>query len=384
MASINRPDKLSVSSANDPQLGASNQYGYYSAINVPLQTPVLNAKGVQMISASVPTSALQLSDTNGELMFWYYATKQTTVAGAFPTLPLDIGGTTGNLGMVRLAPSNYSTGINAATSPAWQLQINRPFANITDLCTALTTSAATGGDDTSINPYWIAGAVTFSVFNGRVVVVPNITSGAIGTYISPLCPDDPLVLAALKTNTIILPIMNAVTSTATVLTTTVATSIKQPYVLGYSMAAKLGYTLKYANGIARQNPTIYGYAGANRYPFNNPVGVCYSNSSSAGGYLRTVPADSLPNLLSTTYINVYLDVAVGSGLDGNGAKNLIGTIPCDSLVTTQSYTFNSVEKPALSLPEEIYSVRLSFTDQNGLPLNIPQSFVTNATFVFYY
>ena len=79
-----------------------------------------------------------------------------------------------------------------------------------------------------------------------------------------------------------------------------------------------------------------------------------------------------------------MDVAVGSGLDGSNGKNLIATIPCSSLLTNQDYTFNSVEKPALSLPDEIYSVRLSFTDQNGLPLNIPQSFVTNATFVFYY
>ena len=339
-----------------------------------------------MISASIPTSALQLSDTNGELMFWYYATKQSGAAvGAFPALPLDTAGTTGKLGMVRLAPSNYSTGVNLATSPAWQLQLNRPFSTIADLCTALNLAAGTGGDATSINPYWLSGAVTFEVFNGRVVCLPtSVDSTAIGSYISPLCPDDPLVLAALKTNTIILPIMNATTSTSTTLTTTAATSIKQPYVLGYSMAAKLGYTLKYVNGLQRQNPTIYGYAGANRYPFNNPVGVCYANSSSSGGYLRSVPADSLPNLSGTTSINVYMDVAVGSGLDGNGGKNLIGTIPCNSLLTNQDYTFNSVEKPALSLPEEIYSVRLSFTDQNGLPLNIPQSFVTNATFVFYY
>jgi hypothetical protein len=205
MATLNRPDKLSISSANDPQLGASNQYGYYNAINVPLQTPVLNAKGVQMISASIPTSGLQLNDTNGELMFWYYATQQVSGnVGTFPTLPLNTNGTTGKVGMVRLAPSNYSTGINKATSPNWQLQLNRPFANITDLCAALTTSASSGGDDLSINPYWIVGAVTFSVFNGRVVVVPNKTDGSIGTYISPLCPDDPLVLAALQTNTIIL------------------------------------------------------------------------------------------------------------------------------------------------------------------------------------
>ena len=388
MASINRPDKLSVSSVNDPQLGVSNQYGYYSQINVPLQTPVLNAKGVQMISASVPTSALQLSDTNGELMFWYYATKQAGAAvGAFPALPLDTTGTTGKLGMVRFAPSNYSTGVNQATSPAWQLQLNRPFTGSTalaDLVTALNLAAGAGGDDTSINPYFLSGAVTFAVFNGRIVCIPTATDGSIGTYISPLCPDDPLVLAALKTNTIILPNMNATTSTATVVNTTASTAIKQPYVLGYSMAAKLGYTLKYVNGLQRQIPSIYGYSGSSRYAFNNPVGVCYANSASSGGYLRSVPADSLPNLLGTTSINVYMDVAVGSGLDGSNGKNLIATIPCSSLVTNQDYTFNSVEKPALSLPEEIYSVRLSFTDQNGLPLNIPQSFVTNATFVFYY
>ena len=386
MASINRPDKLSVSSVNDPQLGVYGQYGYYSQINVPLQTPVLNAKGVQMISASVPTSPLQLSDTNGELMFWYYATKQAGAAvGAFPALPLDTAGTTGKLGMVRLAPSNYSTGVNQATSPAWQLALNHPFTSLTDLCTTLNLAAGAGGDATSINPYFLSGAVTFETFNGRIVCLPtSVDSTAIGSYISPLCPDDPLVLAALKTNTIILPNMNAITSTSTTVNTLVATAIKQPYVLGYSMAAKLGYTLKYVNGLQRQIPGIYGYAGSSRYPFNNPVGVCYGNSSSSGGYLRSVPADSLPNLLGTTFINVYMDVAVGSGLDGSAGKNLIGTIPCSSLLTNQDYTFNSVEKPALSLPEEIYSVRLSFTDQNGLPLNIPQSFVTNATFVFYY
>jgi len=347
MASLNRPDRLTLNAFSDP----NEQGPTYSRFTNVLQTPLLGVKGIQLVNANFINSSLQLNDDNGQLMFFYYTS--ATQAGIR---------TQANLRCIRLLPSWFVpyAGFTAFT-------LNKYFNTGTELAAALTTAATAGGDSVTFNPIWGAGQVTFSfdTTTRRISVAANGTN-----YIAPAPADDPLVLDQLRgTTTAANRIrMNGINSS-----NTYATATLQPYVENITMNARLGYTLAFnARGLWWGASSQQGCATASGVP---------SLSSSV-----PVVADTPPILLGVQNVGVYLSVSTGGGMDtSNKRKNLIASIPIENApYTINSYTTNSVEIPCLSTPNEIYEITVELLDDTGTPYLIPYNSNTQIGLALYY
>lgn len=347
MASLNRPDRLTLNAFSDP----NEQGPTYSRFTNVLQTPILGVKGIQLVNANFINSSLQLNDDNGQLMFFYYAS--ATQAGIR---------TQAQLRCIRLLPSWFVpySGFTAFT-------LNKYFNTGTELVAALNAAATAGGDSATYNPIWVAGQVTFAfdTTTRRISVAGNGT-----TFIAPAAADDPFVLDQLRgtttaTNRIR---MNGINSS-----NTYATALLQPYREGITMNARLGYTLAFnARGLWWNGSSQIGCATAIGIP---------SNSTSV-----PVVADCPPILLGVQNVGVYLSVAVGGGIDtSNTRKNLIASIPIENApYCVNSYTTNSVEIPSLSTPNEIYEVTVELIDDTGAPYLMPYSNNTQIGLALYY
>lgn len=347
MASLNRPDRLTLNAFSDP-----NEPGpTYSRFTNVLRNPILGVKGIQLVNANFINSSLQLNDDNGQLMFFYYA--NNTQANMCVLA---------NLKCIRLLPSWYVpyAGFTAYT-------INKYFNTGTELVAALNAAASTGGDSATFNPTWVAGQVTFAfdTTTRRISVAGNGT-----TFIAPAAADDPNVLDLLRgTTTAGNRIkMNGVTSS-----NTYATATFQPFREGSTMNSRLGYTLSYfGRGLWASSSSQVGCATSTGVP---------SNSTSV-----PVVADCPPILLGVQNVGVYLSVAVGGGVDtSNTRKNLIASIPVENApYCVNSYTTNSVEIPSLSTPNEIYEVTVELLDDTGAPYLMPWSNNTQIGLALYY
>jgi hypothetical protein len=345
MATLNRPNRLTLNAFSDPNRAGSQ----YSRFTNTLKNPILGAKGCQLVNANFVNSSLQLNDENGQLMFFYYAS--ATQAGIR---------TQAQLRCVRLLPSWFVpyAGFTAFT-------INKYFNTGTELAAALTTAAATSGDSSTYNPIWVAGQVTFS-FDTTTREFSVAGNGT--TYIAPAAADDPFVIDQLlgTTNSANRIKMNAINSA-----NTYATATFQPFTQGMTMNARLGYSLSFnARGIWWGSSSQQGCATASGVP---------SNSSSVA-----VAADTLPILLGVQNVGVYLSISTGGGMDAF-KKNLIASIPIDAApYGVNAYTTNSVEVPSLSTPSEIYDVTVELLDDSGAPYLIPNNMNCQIGLVFYF
>jgi len=347
MASLNRPDRLTLNAFSDP----NEQGPTYNRFTNVLRTPILGVKGIQLVNANFINSSLQLNDDNGQLFFFYYTS--ATQAGI---------ATLANLRCIRLLPSWY---VPAAGFTAFTL--NKYFNTGTELVAALNAAATAGGDSATYNPIWVAGQVTFAfdTTTRRISVAGNGTN-----FIAPAAADDPNVLDQLRgTTTAANRIrMNGITSSGTY-----ATATLQPYREGITMNARLGYTLSYfARGLWWGGSSQIGCATSTGVP---------SNSTSV-----PVVADTPPILLGVQNVGVYLSVAVGGGIDtSNTRKSLIASIPIENApYCVNSYTTNSVEIPSLSTPNEIYEVTVELIDDTGAPFLMPWCNNTQIGLALYY
>jgi hypothetical protein len=350
MAMNNHPDKFTLDAYSDPQLETYNPNGVYSRFTNRLTTPILNAKGVLLLNSNFVNPIMQLNDAS-QLQFFYYANASAT---AIATLA--------NLKCIRLLPSSYVApdGYTAFTK-------NKYWNTVTELTAALTAAAATGGDDVTYNPTWVAGQVTFSydAQARRISVTGNGT-----TFIAPAAADDPNVLNLLRGTT---TATNRIRMN-TYLTNSgaYATAALQPYVEQISMNARLGFAMAYqSRGLYWGSSSQVGVATCCGIPKN----------------LTTTPmiADANPILIGSQNVNVYTSITTGGGMDSLNGKNLLATIPLEvPALNVNSYTMSSVEKPSLSTPNEIYEITVEFRDDYGIPVPFPPSY--NATLqvaVFY-
>ena len=329
MATLNRPDRLTLNAFSDP----NRQAATYNRFTNVLKNPLIGVKGVQLVNANFINSSLQLNDDNGQLFFFYYAS--ATQAGIAQLA---------NLRCIRLLPSWYVpySGFTTYTQ-------NKYFNTGTELVAALNTAAAANGDSGTYNPIWTSGQVTFAfdTTTRRISVAGNGT-----TYIAPAAADDPNVLDQLRGTT---TANNRIKMNGANSSNTYATATFQPYVEGITMNARLGFTLSYnARGAWWGSTAQVGCATSTGVP---------SNSSSVA-----VVGDTPPILLGVQNVGVYLSISTGGGVDSFGKKNLIASIPIENApYAINSYTTNSVEIPSLSTPNEIYEVTVELIDDNGQP-----------------
>lgn len=327
MSSTNRPDKVSLDAYSDPQLQTQNGNGVYSRFTNILRTPILNAKGIQLLNANFINSRLQLDD-NSQLMFFYWF------------------GSIGNLQMVRLLPSNFipAAGFTAFTR-------NRYLNSVDELVAALNTSASAGGDVFASNPLWAANAIIFS-YNAasRKITVQSRTADVI----SPAAADDPAVIAAMASNQFTMQTIGGVRI--------------QPYVQTITMNARLGFAM---SSVAR--------------PLWGGVSSVPRAANQTGVLAVSIEADASPILLGTQNIGVYVSVVNGAGMDQTGRKNLLQTVPIEvAPLNINSYTCSSVEKPALSVPNEIYEITVDLLDDFGRPFFQPPNYNTELALAIYY
>lgn len=343
MTSLNRPDKITLDAYSDPNLELLAPNGAYNRFTNQLKTPILNAKGIQLLNANFVNSILQLND-NSQLMFFYY---RQSVSGSMRQ--------TGNLRCVRLHPSTFVpyVGFTGYTK-------NRYFNSVTELVAALNQAASSGGDDVTYNPLWVQDGVTFSydTTTRKISVTSNDAN-----FIGPAAADDPFVAQVLAASPIK---MNGWTSSGNY-----ATATPQPYVNGISMNARLGFAMSFnARGLWWGPSSQQGLATSTGVPF-------------ATGTL--IEADSPPILLGSQNCSLYLSIVTGSGMDATGRKNLIQTIPIEvAPYNINSYTASSVEKPAISIPTEIYEITAELLDDYGQPFFQPGSWNTSLAFAVYY
>ena len=329
---VNRPDKLTLDAYADTALELTNGNGVYNRFSNNLQTPILNAKGIQLTDASFVNSVLQLND-NSQLFFWYYVDSVAL----------------GNLRLVRLLPSSYvaPAGYTAFTR-------NRYFNSVVELVAALNQAASTGGDDISRNPRWEVNQVVFSYdTNTRRISIDSTT----GSGITPAAADDPNVLTLMSPNQS-QPSMNWNGGVV----------IAQPRVAGFSMNARLGFAMSF-----------------NTRPLN--ITSFTQGAANSTGNFQTTPieADAPPILLGSQNVRVYMSIVGGSGMDTTtNRKNLIATIPITvAPLNIQSYS-TPLEKPALSVPSEIYDVQIELLDDNGQPFIMYPNYNTTLSFSIYY
>jgi len=347
MTTLNRPDKVTLDAFSDGQLETQNLNGVYNRFTNQLKTPILNAKGIQLLNANFVNSILQLND-NSQLMFFYYAS--TTQAGIR---------TQANLRCVRLLPSNFVpyAGFTAFTR-------NKYYNSVAELVVALSAAAAAAGDSVTYNPLWVAGQVSFSYDTTTRKI--SVTSVA-GTYIAPAAADDAFVLDQLRgtTNAANRIRMNAYNSS-----NTYATATLQPYAENVSMNARLGYGMSFnARGLWWNGTSQQGCATSTGVPLA----------------ATAIEADANPILIGSQNCSIYLSIVSGSGIDFTGRKNLIATIPIEvAPLYINSYTLSSVEKPAVSLPTDIYEITVELLDDNGMPFYQPPNYNVNLAFSVYY
>jgi hypothetical protein len=255
-------------------------------------------------------------------------------------------GSVGNLQMVRLLPSNFIpiAGFTTFTK-------NRYFNTVDELVFALNQAASTGGDTFASNPLWSANAVRF-VYNtaSRKITLESQTADVV----SPAAADDPAVIAAMASNQFTMQTIGGVRI--------------QPYVQTITMNARLGFAM---SSVARPL-----WAGASSVP---------RAANQTGTLATSIEAEANPILLGTQNIGVYISVVNGSGMDQTGRKNLLQTIPIEvAPLNINSYTCSSVEKPAISVPNEIYEITVDLLDDFGRPFFQPPNYNTQLALAIYY
>ena len=336
MCSVNRPDKFTLDAYSDANLDQLANNGVYSSFRNRLATPILGAKGIQVLNVNFVNSVLQLNDYS--LMFWY-------AVGASPR----------RLRCVRLQPASF------VPYPGWTSYVkNKYFNDCDELVAALNLAANTGGDTDVFNLAWEANTIAFAFDDAtRRISISSPT----GELITPVAADDPAVLAALASNGIR---MNDINNTGG---TTAAFARIQPYQLGYSMNARLGFAMSYYNtGLYWNGSSARGNA-------------CATGQQSTGA----VEADANPIMLGCQNVNVYLDIATGAGLDSQNRKNLAANCPVEvGPLNVNSYTLSSVQAPLLSTPNEIYEIGVLLLDENGFPFPQPPNYNVQVAVVVLY
>lgn len=339
MSVVSRPNIVELDAYSDPQLEYSGNNGLYSRFTNVLNTPILKAKSIQVLSVNMVNTSLQLNDQS-QLMFFYY------VATGVPAIR-----TATNLRCVRLLPSTFVpySGFTAFTR-------NRYFNSVQELVAALNVAAATGGDSTTFNPRWVANQVSFSYDTTTRKI--SITSSGGTANIAPAPADDSLVQDFLNNTgsfTSQRPVMNWVGSS-----NTYASGIVQPFVIGQSMNARLGFAMGFLNR-------------GQWWTASSQQGCATMTGIPQGGV--AIEADASPILLGAQNVGVYIPETTGSGYDSQRNKNMALSVPIAvAPLNVMSFQCSGVESKLMSVPSELYQLTIELRDDLGLPFLQPPSY----------
>lgn len=330
---LNQPDRLAWNSLADPTDFADAQSGRWT---VPLNTPLLGVKKLQLIRATVPQATLNIPDY--QLVFWYY---KMPVGAQNPIAA--------NLKCVRLFPSNFPFTSPGALGIVPQNSVMRFLqGGQADLVVLLNTAASPGGDAVALNPYWDGAVnqdVQFSQANGQILWQGRKA----GFVYANAGWNDPNVLAAQAARNIVFPMYDATTR-------------PQPQVQGFTLNQRIGYA---CSGTA---PPPFAVAGSNPQ-FANSNGYPYAAN------VNVLP-DAYPNLSGTSVVNVYGSFTGNSGNSANttsNRKDLLAVIPMSGVLSNNNYNGVGMKAYHITVPREIYSIDIEFRDDQDQPYALPDN-----------
>lgn len=333
---VNAPERVFMNSSDDPR--TTSQVGFNTFTST-FDTPILGAKKVMMLRASIPNAVINIPDY--ALMFWYYSLPTAT----------SVPGTV-SLRCVRLYPSYYQppTGFTAFTK-------NRFFSDPADFVTQLNLAASTGGDSVTYNSFWVANDVTFA-YNATTRQI-TFTGNTAGRFYCPAGWNDPLVASAM--DELLMPNF-----------ANIATTTPQPYLPQYTMNLRVGYAMSGAS---------FGPQG-NTSATANPQYADITNTAYANG--TAVPPDTFPNLVYSQCIYLYSNITAGVSLGSGKQHNLLSVIPVNApplgVAQYTALTPNMMSK----VVDTIYEITVDMRDDANQPFLLPDSAQVNIELAFVY
>ena len=340
---LNQPDKFSWNSFNDPQRGITASAFQF---NIPLNTPLLDVKELQVVRATLPQSSLQIPDY--QLVLWYYR------------VPL-VNSTPGpaTLSAVRLYPSNFPASADLDDPEV----VMRPLTGgLTDLVALLNAAAAPTGDDVARNPYFRGAAaadVAFTLTNGQIFMKGLTASNfyCIAGW------NDPNVLAAIALKNITMDPDPANPG---------GVIVPQPQVAGFTLNQRIGYAL---SGTCEQP---YRSSTSVSQLVANTTGLPYATN------VNIVP-DAYANIGGTSVVNVYGTFTGSSGYT-TGPKNhkdLLAVIPMTNVLANNNYS-TAMKALLTTVPPELYAIDIELRDDQDQPYFINDNANVNLEFLFKY
>lgn len=333
---VNCPERVFLNSSDDPRISSRIGFNVFQST---FDTPILGAKKVMMLRASIPNAQISIPDY--ACTFWYYALTSATATPSASTLRC-----------VRLYPSYWQPPATYTTYVK-----NRYFSDPADFVTTLNTAAAAGGDEALGNPYWVAGDVTFA-YNSTTKQI-TMTGNTAGRYYTPAGWNDPNVIFAL--NLIQTPNYN-----------NIANYTIQPYLYGYTMNLRVGYAM---------SGSALGTQG-NVSSTANPLYANLTNTAYPNG--TAIPADTFPNLVYSQCIYLYSNIVAGVSLGSGKQHNLLAVIPVNApplgVAQYTALTVNMFSK----VVDTIYEIQIDMRDDANQPFILPDSAQVNLELAFGY
>ena len=346
-SAIYQPKRISLNSQDDVTVpyGATQfdtSVFQYNSFRITLSRPVLYAKSVQLLRATIPTPFTTIPD--GECVFWYYRVP-------YYIAPVASNFTLDRLCYVRLVPSfigpvEDNTGINYG--------YNRTFNSYADVITELNLAAAhdPGTNANTTYPRYYANDVTFG-FDARFNKFYMLGTDTNYRYIPASYNDanlrDPLLLSNFELATRI--VYDAGPP---------ALYYDQPVTAYRPLELRLGWT----------------YSGYSAIVYYNAIAAPFLNVTSyANGYA---------DLVNTQDVYVYLDFILGGTLDSAGNGNLLSVIPLATSNLGVAFYNNVISNPITQLPETISEILVRLITDTGVPFNLPNNAIVNLEIGFTY
>ena len=285
----------------------NNTHGFYNRFTVTYPAPILEAKQCAIVRATIPMGKQQLPDYC--CVFWYYQLSSSTDAR-----------TSTKLKAIRFLPFGRIVTGNYA--------VNRYISSYTDLVALLNQAAA--NDDTTTNPNFVSGDVSFSLTTSKQI---TMTGNTAGKFYVPAAYDDPNIAAA----------------SAMTFPGSAADKNNNPtYVAGQTLNLRCGFSQpsKYNDQVPSLTVVASGVA---------------------------IPADAFPNLVYTNTVRLYSNLSGSAGLSSDGSRNLLGVVPVNApalgVLQYESPHFAYLTK----LPDTIYSITIEMRDDVNQPYSLPDN-----------
>lgn len=334
--SATQPDRVFLNSSDD-----INEAGrtVWSDFTLSLPSGVLNATSCMPLRCTIPNISGTAVIPDYELVFWYETSPDNS---------------TWTLHNVRLYPSFFNPSAGYTTYSR-----NTYFASPSNLITALNVAAATGGDISGNNPYYVPGDVTFS-FNAstnKVSVVGNIAN-----YYRITGWNSPKITVAVNSNNLLLP--NAGSKSTE----------KQQIISQFNLNLRLGFAMS-------GNATWKGITSL-------ATAALQANANQTNlSFATNVPieADTFPNMVYTQNIFVYADFLEASTLSSNNQRNLLFVIPVNAPpLGVINYSAPPLFNYIYHLNRSINSIKFTLLDDANQPFYLPDNANVNVEIGFRY